>query len=170
MIENIYIDIDGVLADLNSFIRSHKLDINNKEKFFKYMIEYKAFRLLKPLPHDYLIDYLKDVKNVIPNLKVSILGSIGREDNTPLIDDKLYWLENNINFKFDEIIFVPRKEVKQIYADKKSVLIDDTESNVVGFILSKGKAILYRNQYDTVVDLKKILSKSAFQKKIKSRS
>ena len=183
----IYVDIDGVLADLNgeqiSFIVKNYEDIfkqsetislnmlSKKEKinilknifskkiykitneqrdkvksiYWQKFIDNKCFEKLKVLSQVKILSHtLKEIKQKYPDIRIEILGSTGHHINHHVtIEQKKKWLEINkdkININFDKYNFVPGKKLKQGYASRNTILIDDTLSNCQEFNNGGGKS------------------------------
>jgi 5'(3')-deoxyribonucleotidase len=122
------------------------------------MILHKGFTKLKVLPFSKILIYLEE-KRKSENIEVNILGSYGRKDNTSLIIDKNEWLVDNVPFIFDGVYLVAGKHKKKIFADKDSILIDDTKQNIDDFVFKGGFGILHENQEDTLNKLKSYFDK-----------
>lgn len=166
MITELYVDMDGVLADFyNRFIelfKQHperdypsnnqaKKDYQNKwHKFIKD----DHFATLDPMP-DLQIGLLF-LNEKAKHMPVNILGSTARaEFLNELTRQKTIWLRRyDINFN---TIFVPGKSLKQHYAKPGRVLIDDTQINITQWNDNGGIGILHTSWDDTIVQINNLL-------------
>jgi len=159
-IHEVYVDIDGVLAD---FLNKYKQlygekdhPSKNKEREFnrnnfKDFVENEYFRDLCPMPDIY--PGLKGLENINDRINVSLLGSIGyAEYFETMVSQKLYWLRNNgIEFP---AIFVPGKMYKKLWAGPNRLLIDDTAVNCQEWIDNGGIAIKHVSWVETLLAIK----------------
>lgn len=146
-INHIYLDMDGVITDLDLvMVSSWKHDGKFHEYFTKF-IKDKGFEKLG-LKEDarLLLDYL-----VTSKVKVTILSSAGNPQDglfKEVEKQKKNWLkEHDIKFK---AIVVQSKEDKKKYAKKNALLIDDTLVNCTDFRDEGGVAIHYGTAFSTI--------------------
>lgn len=159
MIDKIYLDLDGCIADFYtrySELYSSTPKVDDKGKLFgerfDSFIKNKNFETLELLPDaQRLIDHL--IKLDIPT---EILGSTGRAHRMEEVSrQKDFWLKKyNINFPSN---YVPGKHLKYKFATVSSILIDDTESNIIDWHKAGGIGILHKNSIDTILELNTIL-------------
>jgi 5'(3')-deoxyribonucleotidase len=160
--KNVYVDLDGVLADLNyelskyvNFVYNVKLDLTSRSQFFKYLPEYAKnegfFRQRKLKNADILMDRLSKLEcNII------ILSSCGSILDNPSViaNQKRKWFENN----FENIMNIPfitttSGKDKSIFANDQSFLIDDHIKNIDNFIDQGGKGFIYtHDMIDECID------------------
>jgi hypothetical protein len=150
--------MDGVLSNFNSrwermFGKTPRQAREQKEtKFSTYwntFIESRQFSTLDMMDDaQVLIDYLNTLAER-KNFRVAILSSTGGFDrHNHVMISKRIWLENHkINWP---MVFVPGRRFKAGYADKYSLMIDDTEDVITSFKDRGGDAVLHTNAADTV--------------------
>ena len=203
----IYVDMDGVLADLfgelNSFVEKNYEDIfkqpetvslnmlskqekinilknifskktdqiskNQRDKiksvYWQKIIDNKCFEKLEVLSQTKILSHtLKEIKQKYPETRIEILGSTGHHINHHVtIEQKKKWLETNkdkIDISFDRYNFVPGKKLKQGYAAKNTILIDDTISNCEEFKNAGGKSLqVNKNMNLLMKELKRYVKK-----------
>jgi len=159
MINMIYIDLDGVLADFSKrykekFKVTPEQTRSNKQfgSYFAEFIADREFQTLDPM-HDafVLINHL----DMLP-VEKQILSSTARPDSHDAIaPQKLEWLRaHGINYKAN---FVPGKSLKYKFATPHSIIIDDTKSVIDDWNKAGGIGILHKNAESTIAMLKKYI-------------
>jgi hypothetical protein len=160
MIEKIYLDMDGVIADFSKKYRElykiypHEADTYKTfDGFFIKFIESREFAKLDLMPDAMkLIEYLKSL-----SIPTEILSSTSSEKrDADIREQKLEWLKNHgIDFP---AILVPGKRHKKNYSNAKSLLIDDTEQNIDQWREAGGVAIHHKDVISTLNILKGLLN------------
>jgi beta-phosphoglucomutase-like phosphatase (HAD superfamily) len=160
MIEKIYLDMDGVIADFSKKYRElykiypHEADTYKTfDGFFIQFIESREFAKLDLMPDAMkLIEYLKSL-----SIPTEILSSTSSEKrDADIREQKLEWLKNHgIDFP---AILVPGKRHKKNYSNAKSLLIDDTEQNISQWREAGGVAIHHKDVISTLNILKGLLN------------
>jgi hypothetical protein len=164
MIKTIYVDMDGVLCDyLKRFTGLFKVEperdypSTNKAKEaykqqFKDFIAGDNFATLDPIPDfDLAMQFLTSIENdytiklLTSTAKLKYLTEVTRQKHLWLVNHGIKW----------PVILVPGKKLKQYYARPDSLLIDDTESNVLEWRERYGKAILHTSWKQTIEEFKK---------------
>jgi 5'(3')-deoxyribonucleotidase len=157
MIPTIFIDMDGVLADLNTGIT--KLSGNssitdNRGELFKYWlpkyVQEEGFYTQAPMPNAvYLVDFLTKL-HMQGRVNLAILTSHGEfyEPFSEVIRQKKAWLEKNF-WKLNKIPFCATSSGadKSILAGPNRLLIDDHSKNIMHFINAGGQGIVYEDHH-----------------------
>ena len=143
----LYLDMDGVLADFNKEYSKLNPKLEDRKKFRWSDMEHKIFEKLDFMPDaQELLNHVSKLQTV----KIEILTLMGNESqqaNEAKIQ-KLRWLDAaNIPYKAN---FVHSKEEKAKYADKRSILIDDSAGCIGPFIDAGGHGILHTNSSETI--------------------
>jgi len=159
MIETIYLDMDGVICDFQKryidLYKNHTDMAERKGTFgtcFTHFINTRQFETLEPM---------EDMKELIQFLDeayppVHILSSSAREDSHETISEqKTVWLKNH-GIEYPRH-FVPGKSLKYKYANKDSIIIDDTRSVIDDWIEAGGIAIWHKSAKETIQELQKLL-------------
>jgi hypothetical protein len=159
MIDTIYIDMDGVIADFSKrykekFHVTPEETRNNKEfnSYFDKFISDGEFSTLDLMPD------ATELLNFVSELDTpkEILSSTARPQNHGMIaPQKQMWLnKHNIHYKAN---FVPGKSLKYKYATSNSIIIDDTQSVIDDWNKAGGIGILHTDAISTIAILKMYL-------------
>ena len=159
MIDTIYIDMDGVIADFSKrykekFRVTPEETRNNKEfnSYFDKFISDGEFSTLDLMPD------ATELLNFVSELDTpkEILSSTARPQNHGMIaPQKQLWLnKHNIHYKAN---FVPGKSLKYKYATSNSIIIDDTQSVIDDWNKAGGIGILHTDAISTIAILKMYL-------------
>lgn len=169
MINELFIDQDGVLADFQKRYRQiyksdPEIDYNSSnkkrkelhQKRFHDFIENKQFAALEPMPDfkeglDYLIRIHKEYK-----IPICVLTSTAKEEYIKeLSAQKRFWLKKyNVPF---HPVFVPGKRFKHFFSKPGRVLIDDTKSTIHNWNSMGGKGIHHTSWKKTISELNSLL-------------
>lgn len=154
MISLIYLDMDGVIADLDTYY-SNKYGVVPREdpnKATNWPREIKE-GMFKYLPTTQSYDVLCE-HCLNSGVEVEILSCITEDPElAPIIaEDKKYWLSVHGlgNLKTN---FTATKTDKGRYAHPKALLIDDSVACVNAFMENGGNVILHSNVHDTIIKL-----------------
>jgi|TARA_B110000908_G_scaffold57571_1_gene70185 hypothetical protein len=145
----IYIDMDGVIADFSSWMKSHIPDIDEdmwrgtdkpwnvmKENYKEVYLNLKPLHLLSHA--NYMYNNLEHVKflTAIPHSWWDTHeGEIAKLNKTT-------WLNQHINnFKDEDVIFTAGAKDKVKYANESSVLYDDREDTIQAWNAAGGIGI-----------------------------
>ena len=159
MIDTIYIDMDGVIADFSKrykekFHVTPEETRDNKEfnSYFDKFISDGEFSTLDLMPD------ATELLNFVSELDTpkEILSSTARPQNHGMIaPQKQMWLnKHNIHYKAN---FVPGKSLKYKYATSNSIIIDDTQSVIDDWNKAGGIGILHTDAKSTIEILKMYL-------------
>jgi hypothetical protein len=157
--KTIYCDMDGVLCNFNArfeqlFKEPASVIAQRRKKgvysqHWNTFIDSRQFATLDKMNDaDDLINYLKSV-DIVKAARVSILSSSGGFDrhNTVQIQKRI-WLESaGIDWP---CVIVPGRRFKAGYADKYSLLIDDTLDIIESFRAQGGTAIHHKDAKSTI--------------------
>ena len=152
MINHIFLDLDGVLADFHEVFEQY-----TREEWlggqFEQFVKNRGFLKLKRMRDaQALMSYLDTL-----NVPVTILSSAGGVEHLyeEICSQKFDWLkENHINYA---AIIVENKEMKASFARKSTLLIDDQSINTENFIKAGGLAIRHTLAENTIERIKEIL-------------
>lgn len=149
--KNIYLDMDGVIADFDKrYIELFNITTKQSERdkkwvqFFDKFIQDRHFATLDLMPEAVeLMDYLKST-----GIPITILSSTSSENrDNEIRPQKMEWLKKHkIDFP---VILVPGARLKKDYATPDSILIDDTSKNIDDWRREGGIGILYENLLHT---------------------
>jgi len=156
----IYLDMDGVICDFNSKFKEmfnvSPASAESRRRFgdlFHKFINANAFATLNKMPDaDDLLNYLKTIE-----VPIEMLSSTARpSSNASISRQKQIWLDKHgITYP---AIFVPGASLKAQYADKNSILIDDTEGVIDAWNKAGGTGILHKDALTTISILSTLLS------------
>lgn len=156
MIDTVFIDMDGVLAD---FVKSMAARCNYTEQEFKalgYMnvqgivrdeisADPTFFKTLEPTRYFGVIkQFMKIAKyrGAEVNILTSMGGDFYGDMNATTYSAKTAWIEKFLSdVEIDNFIAVPKCYMKKAYALPGSLLVDDMPSNCNGFREAGGDAI-----------------------------
>lgn len=155
MIDTIFVDMDGVIADFDKRYFELFGEAKSKEKFnerFQQFIESRQFETLDLLPGAIkLINFLSAY-----NIPKRILSSTARPIYYRKISDqKQVWLKNNF-IRWPQI-FVPGASIKRHWATPNSILIDDHLLNIEDWNKNGGIGIHHKDVDITIETLKKYI-------------
>tara|TARA_Y100000310_G_scaffold75263_1_gene71522 strand:- start:748 stop:1251 length:504 start_codon:yes stop_codon:yes gene_type:complete len=151
---NIYIDMDGVLADFSSGINKiHGLSTDKTKEEIISKIQGTDF--FSTLPKFSTADQLISTVKHFTGGRFSILSAPLRGDNENSEKHKRIWINDNIE-KPNEIIITGRKEsfAKDRKTGMPNILIDDRRENTSRWINAGGRGILYQANKDTVKEVR----------------
>lgn len=151
---NLYMDLDGVLCNFEKAYREmwHEFEYDRK-RFKAAVLERSIFTNLEKMPGAepllQMMKYLRDNKGV----NVEILTSTGSSDPAMIAaatQQKTHWLEKHgIAYKTN---FVNNKPQKARFANKLSILVDDSIGCIDPFNAAGGYGV--HHHHETVFDTK----------------
>lgn len=159
----VYVDMDGVLADLyNHAAELHDVNHYNEmgaedwEKFFKDSDAYHLFRDIPPFTTANKL--LQLVKNYAG--EYTILSSPLGFDKAGSIKGKREWLGKNISVTPDHVVFEHDKYKYAVQPDgTPNILIDDYGVNTRAWAAAGGIAIKYQADEDPLSKITSVLKK-----------
>lgn len=156
---NLYIDMDGVIADFNTKFAEIKSNLPDHLRFRDAVMDHKIFTLLKPMPDaKELMDYVATLRN----MNIQFLTSVGTFDEQRGYEAKIQkraWLDGyNL---FYPVIFVRCKPEKANFASFDSILIDDSPGCIDPFVKKGGHGILHTDTKTTINKLEQTFKKIA---------
>jgi 5'(3')-deoxyribonucleotidase len=156
VIQTLYLDMDGVIADFDSYWSTLDTTIDDDRRFWHAVYDFKIFEQLSLMPNaEKLLKFLRKLKNT----RVEILSATGSTDarqSNLAMAQKLNWLEENrIFFKAN---FVAHAEQKCDFAYINTLLIDDREKAITPFKVFGGVGILHTDVDTTIEKIRKYVS------------
>lgn len=149
----LYCDMDGVLTDFNDAyykLTGIKIKGNkNSSPSFWEKIDKGGLKFWVEMP------WKKDGKklwNYIKEYKPTILSSPSKKNESRV--GKIEWVERELGKEYK--IILRSSSHKKDLADSKSILIDDREDNIEGWIEKGGIGILHTSTKKTIEELKKL--------------
>lgn len=157
MIPTIFIDMDGVLADLHTGIVALSGDpsiTDNRSSLFKTWlpkyVELNGFQLQAPMPNAAKLVTFLTMLQKADKAKLAILTSHGEfyEPFSEVIRQKKAWLEKNFP-QLNKIPFCATASgaSKSILANPNALLIDDHYKNINHFTDAGGHGIVYEDRH-----------------------
>jgi len=153
----VYVDMDGVLADLANHVAViHDVEHYNEmteedwESFFKSTDAYHLFKDLPAFPNANKL--LEMVKSMAGGYK--ILSSPLNYDLNGSIKGKKEWLSKFISVPADEIIFEREKHKYAVTNGTPNILIDDFRKNITSWNNAGGIGIKYQADENSLEELK----------------
>jgi 5'(3')-deoxyribonucleotidase len=159
----VYVDMDGVLADLFSHVavihdvqHYNEMTTEDWEKFFQSTDAYHLFRDLPVFVT--ANELLRMVKEMAGGYK--ILSSPLNYDREGSIKGKTEWLSNRIDVEADEVIFEHEKHKYAVSNGVAHILIDDFRKNITAWNNAGGIGIKYQADENTLEELRTSLEKA----------
>jgi|TARA_B110000285_G_scaffold227276_1_gene288339 hypothetical protein len=159
-IRQIFLDMDGVLADFESKaaeMLGHSLgntdeghntyDVHKRELTAKHM-----FRKMDPLPDAWMLtDWC-----LRSGIHTEILTAAGTVNRDIVVNDKIAWIKEHVNTHWT-LIPTFKGSQKAAFAHKKAVLIDDRDRNIDCWVEAGGIGILHTSAEDTINKLNELI-------------
>ena len=158
----IYLDLDGVLADLFGHVKDlHGVDHYkkiSKIEFEKFLTDVNAEELFAALPAFPITDQIVKLVSDLAG-GYTILSSPLEFDEQGSIRGKKIWLKNHIKIPADGYIFESKKYLYAVQADgTPNILIDDYQKNISAWNQHGGIGIKFQSDEDSLDKLRKKLS------------
>lgn len=161
--KTIFIDMDGVLADLDAAFEAwagYKPDRHrDRGAFFdKFLPEYARqdgffTQAAMPMKNDLVKLLVRHRKN---GINLAILTSAGHfvKPNTIVFDQKKRWIEANVpEFCYIPFCVTSAGKDKALLAHPNAFLIDDHHKNITEFINKGGNGFVYKEEeFDNLVN------------------
>ncbi len=152
MINNIYLDMDGVIANFDKGYSAiyglNCRDDPNDNHWYEFVANNGFYNLETCEEFDILINKLNTLK-----CKLNILSCAGTRSNYEDVkEQKIKWLEKN-NLGHLHSIFTKTKLEKSNYANDSSLLIDDSVPCIDPFKNKGGYGILHQTVSQTISQL-----------------
>ncbi len=159
-VRQLFIDMDGVLADFESGlsdILGYKVDLKAVKDVYddrkREVTAKHLFRNLKPLPDAWkLIDWALN-----SGIHTEILTAAGTVNRSLVCKDKIEWVREHCT---DKWIIIPtfKGSQKAAFAHKKAVLIDDRQRNIDCWVEAGGIGILHTTADETIKQLNELIN------------
>lgn len=150
MINTIYLDMDGVIANFDKKYHSifgvNCRDDINKSNWDTFIFDHKGFEVLELMPDaEQLLNFLFKT-----NKNICILSCAGKlKTYHDVVKQKTQWLSRN-GLGLLPHLFTYTKADKSKYATSSSLLIDDSIQCIEPFIQAGGLGILHTNTANTI--------------------
>ncbi len=158
---NIYLDMDGVIADFFTELArhynvNHWKDLPNKDESVKALKGTDFFERLPKFPtSDELVEYI----HTLTNGEWYILSAPLREDHEHSTAMKRKWLVKH-GYTPKDAYFDSRKEKYAVNENgRANILIDDREEKLTSWTKNHGIGILYQANEHSVDDLKRLIKR-----------
>lgn len=153
----IMLDMDGVLCDYDTRIDKLNGRKANGKSNWEYLAQIGStfWSEMEWMPegkklYTKLLEYIQDKENVELGILSAIFLKCGKQG-------KIEWLKNNCpEIPEKNIIICEKGCMKYEHADNNSILVDDTEENVLLYE-EYGPAILFINAEQAFNDIKKMI-------------
>ena len=157
MIDKIFIDMDGVLADFVKGVEGPKYlngPLTCEQDYDDRKIELSNKGLFRDLPimpgMDQLIRHVKKITN-----HWEILTASGDLNRKVVVRDKIEWIKEKIGPDVIVTSTIKGKD-KAVFAKPNHVLIDDRKSNIEAWEQAGGIGILHTSAENTIEQLNNI--------------
>ena len=153
----LYLDMDGVICNFQEKYDEIAPELPDKQRFAHAVLDQQIFLHLKPMSDaKKLVEHVATLKNIT----IEILTSVGTFDEERGLQAKLQkraWLDKHNMFFTTN--FVRCKAEKANYANKNTILIDDSIGCIDPFNQKGGWGILHTSADDTIKQLDEVFKK-----------
>jgi len=158
----LYLDMDGVVADFNAYVRNR---LGRKEQGEKWPEQ--DWKKLSSNPHLYRdLDKTPEADDLVENCQIfcethnyalMFLTAIPNNNNMPwAFYDKILWIQDR--YPQIPVMFGPYSDDKQHHCHNGDILIDDRTSNIEQWRTAGGIGILHKgNLANTLQELRSII-------------
>jgi hypothetical protein len=162
---NFYLDLDGVMADFDSVVKSKYPDYVSKTGM--WMPEDKFFPLMKENPdcfkHLPLTQDAMELWEFLKPYDVKILTAYPKM--FPYVaEHKKEWVAKNICPKVE--VITTMGQYKQVYSNPMSILIDDSGRNIGQWVARGGIGVMHYCATETIAYLKELEKNSGASENI----
>lgn len=153
----LYLDMDGVISNFNEKYAEISPELPDRQRFASAVLDHQIFLHLKPMSDaKKLVEHVATLKNI----NIEILTSVGTFDVERGLQAKLQkraWLDKyNMFFTTN---FVRCKPEKANFANKNTILVDDSIGCIKPFNEKGGWGILHTSADDTIAQLHETFKK-----------
>lgn len=149
---NIYLDLDGVVANFDEFVRNIlksdlPIDKNFTEEQWREILKYpRLFRDLNVYEgSENFVKALSELAHA-HSYNLKFLTAVSRKNDMPWsFSDKIYWVEKY--FPGIPVWFGPYSADKHLHATVGDILIDDRVTNIDNWNQAGGIGILHLNDF-----------------------
>lgn len=153
-IANLYLDLDGVMADFDAqFPKLFGIDHNelDDDVMWKYINSHESFFLDMSICEG-AMDFFESIKHLNP----TILTACPKSNYELAARQKRMWVRKNLSTEIKVIPMLGGKNKCLFMHDVGDVLIDDFEKNCKGWEEMGGIPIVHKNFDDTMQKLKEM--------------
>jgi hypothetical protein len=168
---HIYLDLDGVVVDLESAFENYYFDRKYDQTWqhyekttlnttiFKKIYEetdpYEFWLNLNPLPG--YMELIDKCVGYVGQKNISILSAPTNDFTTECALGKMDWVKKGIPYNFR--CNIVKMSDKKLFSGKDKILIDDMSKNIIEWTMAGGIGILHTTNEHTFQELKNIFGR-----------